>query len=54
MKRCTRTVTLALVMLGCVAIGFGQTVLQQNGELRDLQGRTVTAGDYAIEFSLWT
>ena len=54
MKRCTRTVTLALVMLGCVAIGFGQTVLQQNGELRDLQGRPVTAGDYAIEFSLWT
>jgi hypothetical protein len=54
MNRCTRTVTLALVMLGCVAIGFGQTVLQQTGELRDLEGRPVTAGDYAIEFSLWT
>lgn len=54
MNRCTTTVAFALVMLGCIAIGFGQTVLQQTGELRDLEGRAVTAGEYAIDFSLWT
>ena len=53
MNRCTRSVAFALVMLGYVAIGFGQTVLRQTGELRDLEGRPVPAGDYAIEFLLW-